>query len=246
MESLREKIVIVTGAAGSIGSAIARALAARGATVVIHYGTSEARAEALRRSIVEAGGQAVCQQADLGRAEEARGLVTQAAARFGRVDVLVNNAGHWDPTPLDRVTEAQVDHMLRVDFVGPFFACQAALPHFPAEGGRIVHLSSGLARRPVPGSALLGASKAAIEALTRSQAKEWGARGITVNAVAPGVTENAHVDALPDAARRAILAQTALGRIGRPEDVAGVVAFLASDEARWITGQVVDANGGMI
>jgi len=245
MQTLENKIAVVTGAAGSIGAAISRRLAECGATVVLHCSGNRARAEELRRELEWRGARAICVQADFRRLDEVRRLIGDVVQQLGRVDILVNNAGLWDPRPLAEVEEAQAEGMMRVDFLAPLFASQAALPHFPKEGGRIIHLSSGLARHPIPGSGLLSASKAALEALTRSQALEWGARNVTVNAVAPGPTSNETVDGQPEAVRRAIISRTALGRIGRPEDIASVVAFLASDDAGWVTGQVLDVHGGL-
>jgi NADP-dependent 3-hydroxy acid dehydrogenase YdfG len=159
MHALENKIAIVTGAAGSIGAAIARTLAEQGATVVLHYSGSRKRAEDLEQELVRRGAKAICLQADFRQLDQVRRLIGDVVERFGRVDILVNNAGLWDPRPLVDVEESHVASMLQVDFLAPSFASKAALPHFPKEGGRIIHLSSGLARHPAPGSGLLSASK---------------------------------------------------------------------------------------
>ncbi|MFO0659377.1 MAG: SDR family oxidoreductase [Polyangiaceae bacterium] len=245
MKRLEGKVALVTGASGSIGAATARKLAFEGATVALHFASNEERAESLRQELATLGAVAITERADLENLDEARGLIERVGTKLGRLDVLVNNAGYWAPRSLAETSVEELRKMLRVDLESPLVLSNAALRYFPEGGGRIVHLSSSLARSPIEGSALLSIAKAGIEALTRSQALEWGARGITVNAVAPGPTSNATLDRMPEAHRAAIARRTPLGRLGLPEDIASVIAFLASDESRWITGQIIDVNGGL-
>lgn len=245
MKRLEGKVALITGASGSIGSATARKLAGDGASVVLHYAHNEERAEELRRELTSIGVVAVTERADLASLDEGRAMVDRVGTRFGKIDILVNNAGKWAPRAIVETRDADIEHMLRIDLEAPFVLSQAALEYVPKQGGRIVHLSSSLARSPIEGSVLLSVAKAGLEALTRSQALEWGQRNITVNAVAPGPTSNANVDRMPEARRAAIVERTALGRLGHPDDIASVIAFLVSDEARWVTGQIIDVNGGL-
>ena len=196
--------------------------------------------------IRERGGEAIAVQADMGRPEQIAQLFKQTTERFGRLDVLVNNAGAYDAHRLERSDEAHYAALFDVNVRGVLLASREAAQCFGETGGRIINISSGAARAAVPGGAVYAASKAAVEALTRCHAAELGPRGITVNAVAPGFTESDMLDvALPAEARDGMIALTALGRLGRPEDIADVVAFLTSDDARWITGETIGASGGL-
>ncbi|WXB16346.1 SDR family oxidoreductase [Pendulispora albinea] len=233
---------MVTGASRGIGAAIARRLSAEGAAVGIGYVTNRELAEALVR---ELGGGAFALRADMGDAAEARASIAEAGARYGRIDVLVNNAGVGDHRPLGASDEAVFDRLFAVNVRGPLFASEEALRHFPSAGGRIVHVSSGVSRHAIRGLAVYSATKGALESLARVQTLEWGPRNVTVNVVAPGPIET-ELHVRSEAHTRALLERTPLGRIGRPEDVAGVVAFLAADDARWITGEVIDVDGGYV
>ncbi len=240
------KVAVVTGASRGIGRAIAERLARDGAQVVVNYARSSERAEQVVAGIREQRGHATAIQADMGQPEEIARLFEQTAERFGRLDILVNNAGAYEARPLERSDEAHYAALFDVNVRGVLLASREAARRFGDTGGRIINISSGAARAAVPGGAVYAASKAAVEALTRCHAAELGPRGITVNAVAPGFTQSDMLDvALPMDAREAMIALTALGRLGRPEDIADVVAFLASDDARWITGETLGASGGL-
>jgi len=248
MSRLDGRVALVTGAARGIGAGIAERLASDGAAVAINYAASAHAAEALVERIRSWGGRAKALQADLSSAAEARALVETAFDELGRLDILVNNAatatGH---APLAAVDEALMQANFALNVSGPLFATQAAVARFPEKGGRVINITSVIARRLFPRASVYAATKSALEALTRVWAAEFGAKGITVNAVAPGPIDTDMLKrALPsEAAREHIIARTPLGRIGVPSDVADVVAFLASDDARWITGQVIETSGGM-
>jgi 3-oxoacyl-[acyl-carrier protein] reductase len=240
------KVAVVTGASRGIGRAIAERLARDGAQVVVNYARSSEQAEQVVAGIREQRGHATAIQADMGQPEEIARLFEQTAERFGRLDILVNNAGAYEACPLERSDEAHYAALFDVNVRGVVLASREATRRFGDTGGRIINISSGAARAAVPGGAVYAASKAAVEALTRCHAAELGPRGITVNAVAPGFTQSDMLDvALPMDAREAMIALTALGRLGRPQDIADVVAFLASDDARWITGETLGASGGL-
>lgn len=240
------KVAVVTGASRGIGRAVAERFARDGARVVVNYARSVDQAEQVVAGIRERGGEAIAVRADMGQPEQIAQLFEQTTERFGRLDVLVNNAGAYDAQRLERSDEAHYAALFDVNVRGVLLASREAARRFGETGGRIINISSGAARAAVPGGAVYAASKAAVEALTRCHAAELGPRGITVNAVAPGFTESDMLDvALPAEARDGMIALTALGRLGRPEDIADVVAFLTSDDARWITGEIVGASGGL-
>lgn len=240
------KVAVVTGASRGIGRAIAERLARDGARVVVNYARSREQAEEIVVGIGERGGEAFAIQADMGRPEEITRLFEQTTDRFGRLDVLVNNAGGYEARPLEQSDEAHYAALFDVNVRGVLLASREAARRFGDGGGRIINISSGAAQAAVPGGAAYAASKAAVEALTRCHAAELGPRGITVNAVAPGFTQSDMLDvALPAQARSAMIDLTALGRLGRPDDIADVVAFLASEDARWITGTTIAVNGGL-
>ncbi|CAN5869943.1 SDR family oxidoreductase [soil metagenome] len=240
------KVAMVTGASRGIGRAVAERFARDGARVVVNYARSVDQAEQVVAGIRERGGEAIAVRADMGQPEQIAQLFEQTTERFGRLDVLVNNAGAYDAHRLERSDEAHYAALFDVNVRGVLLASREAARRFGETGGRIINISSGAARAAVPGGAVYAASKAAVEALTRCHAAELGPRGITVNAVAPGFTESDMLDvALPAEARGGMIALTALGRLGRPKDIADVVAFLTSDDARWITGETIGASGGL-
>lgn len=243
---LANKSALVTGAARGIGRAIAKALAAEGARVAIHYGQSGSKAERLRAEIEADGGRAFCLQADMGSVAAIQRMFTALEGQLeGPLDILVNNAAVSPTASIEQTDEAMFDRTYAINVKGPFFAIQAALPRM-ADGGRIVNISSMGAHRGRPHLLAYGTSKAAMDAMARSLAIQLGPRRITVNNVAPGfIPTEMNAELLKDPVRREVLMnRSVLGRLGAPEDIAKVVAFLASDDAAWITGQTLFANGG--
>ncbi len=246
MGRLDGRVAIVTGAARGIGAAIAKRLAADGARVVVNYSTSAKPAEETVAAIAGAGGQAVAVQGDVSDPAAVTGLFDAAERRFGPVAILVNNAGVYETRPVEQADAAHFEKVFRANVLGTLLATAEFARRFRGGPGRVVNISSGAARSALPGGAVYSASKAAVEGLTRGHAVDLGAKGITVNAVAPGTTDTEMLRAgLPEGMKEQMIASTALGRLGTPEDIADVVAFVCSDDARWITGQFLDANGGL-
>ncbi|RKN44887.1 SDR family NAD(P)-dependent oxidoreductase [Streptomyces hoynatensis] len=248
MGGLAGRTALVTGASRGIGRAIARRLAAEGALVAVHYGSSEAAAHETVAGIERSGGRAFAVRAELGVEGDVEtlfaGLERGLAGR--PLDILVNNAATAPAGPIETDTPERFDRLFAVNVRAPYFLIQRALPLL-RDGGRIITLSSVATRVANPGQTSYAMSKGALETMTLTLASALGGRGITVNAVAPGATrtaDNAQVFEAPGL-EEFIAGQTALGRLGRAEDVADAVAFLASGDGRWITGQVLDASGGV-
>jgi 3-oxoacyl-[acyl-carrier protein] reductase len=247
MSKLEGKVAIVTGSSRGIGAATARRLAADGATVVVNYVASEAKAQAVVESIKQAGGNAIAIQADMGDWPQAQMLVRRSVEELGRLDILVNNAVQTvGREPIEDVTEEFTKQQFAVNILGPIAAIQAAAPLFPAEGGRIINMSSCVTVHPLPWSTVYSGTKAGLEAATRSLAAELGPRNITVNAIGVGFTKTDLIGTNTKEQDDALIARTPLGRIGEPEDLADAVSLLASSDARWITGQLVLATGGIV
>ncbi|MEU4393222.1 SDR family oxidoreductase [Kribbella sp. NPDC023855] len=248
MTELTGKAALVTGASRGIGQAIAIRLAARGAVVVVHYGTDKDGAAATVDQIEGSGGTAFAVRAELGGDDDVETLFAGVEAVLaGRpLDIVVNNAAAAPAGPIGSTTRAEFDHLFAVNVRAPYFIIQRALSLLP-DGGRIIALSSVATRMANPAQTSFAMTKGAIETMTLTLANQLGVRGITVNAVAPGATRSATNGASFEAPGLVaqITAGTALDRLGEPGDVADVVAFLASEEARWITGQIIDASGGL-
>ena len=248
MSKLEGKVAIVTGASKGIGGSIARHLAAAGAAVVVNYASSRAEAERVVAQITADGGRAVAVQANVARQTDVARLFAETKAAFGRLDILVNNAGIYEFAPLEELTEAHFHRQFDLNVLGVLLASRETLTHFDAAGGSIVNISSGASTLTPPNSAVYSASKAAVDAITRSLAKELGPRNIRVNAVNPGMveTEGVHAAGLAESDfRKQLEAQTPLGRIGQTGDVAPAVVFLASGDAGWITGETLLITGGL-
>lgn len=238
------KVALVAGGSRGIGAAVVRRLAADGLAVAIGYRAAAAEADAIVGEIEAAGGRACAVQGDVGIDGEATRMVEETVTRFGRLDVLVNTAGIGTYRPLAKIDEAYIRQMFDTNVLGAIMLTRAAAAVMQ-EGGRIVHFSSRLAYSPIPNSTVYAASKAAVVAMVHGFAKELGPRAITINAVAPGVIETDMTTDIIAERGEQIRALTPLGRIGQPGDIAGIVAFLASDDSRWITGRTILADGGL-
>jgi 3-oxoacyl-[acyl-carrier protein] reductase len=247
MSKLSGKVAVVTGASKGIGAAIAKALAAQGAAVVVNYASSKPGAEAVVQAITAAGGKAVAVQADVSKAADAKALIDAAVTTYGRLDILVNNSGVYEFLPLEAITEIHFDKMFDVNVRGLLLASQAASAHL-GEGGSIINIGSAVTSLYPPQSAVYTATKGAVDAITGVLANELGPRKIRVNSVNPGIVETEGSTAagfIGSEFEAGAVAQTPLGRTGQPDDIADVVAFLASDDARWLTGEKLLAGGGI-
>lgn len=244
---LEGKVAVVTGASKGIGAAIARRLAADGAAVVVNYASDGAGAERVVAEIAGRDGKAVAVRADVSKEADVKRLFDETKRAFGRVDVLVNNAGVYEFAALEQVTAEHFHKQYDLNVLGLLFATREAVRHFGPEGGSVVNVSSVAATSAPPNASVYSGTKAAVNAITRSLAQELGPRKVRVNAVNPGMVETEGVHAAGFAEsdfRRQIEAQTPLGRIGRPDDIAPAVAYLASDEAAWVTGETLYLSGG--
>ncbi|MGJ5672530.1 MAG: SDR family oxidoreductase [Nostochopsis sp.] len=245
MPSLAGKIAIVTGASRGIGSAIALKLAEQGALITVNYAGNAEKAQEVVAEIEKLGSKAIAVQADISKVAEIQKLFKLTILDFGKVDILVNNAGAILYKPITEVTEADFDKIFAVNVKGTYFACQQAAHHMQ-DGGRIINFSSTTTAMMLPTYSAYVGTKGAVEQITRIVAKELGSRGITVNAISPGPTDTELFRQGKTEEQINRLAQaSALGGLGEVQDIADVVAFLASEEARWITGQNIRVNGGV-
>ncbi|MEK4513712.1 SDR family oxidoreductase [Paenibacillus sp. FSL H8-0122] len=238
------KVAIVTGASRGIGRQIAIQLAGLGIKVAVNYSSNRGKAEEVVQIIKESGGEAIAVQGDVSKVSEVEALFSETIGQFGRVDILVNNAGIMDCVPIADVTEEMFDRHFAVNVKGTYFTCQQAMNHME-RGGTIINFSTSVSGAMLPTYSVYAATKGAVEQLTRQLAKEFGAKDIVVNCVAPGQVStelflNGKSDELVDSFRR----MNAFGRLGEPEDIANVIDLLVSDKARWITGQTIRVNGG--
>lgn len=243
---LANKVTLVTGASRGIGQAIAELQAANGARVVVNYARNKRLAEEIVQRIQQRGGEALAVQADVSQVTELEVLFRTALDHFGHLDILINNAGVMTTKPIEQVTERDFDREYAINVKGTYFACQLAARDLQA-GGRIINFSSSILGPMTPTYSLYAGTKGAVEQITRQLAKELSSRGITINAVAPGPVDTALFRAGKSTAQlETITRNIAFGRLGEPEDIANVVLFLSSEEAGWITGQTLRANGGYI
>jgi 3-oxoacyl-[acyl-carrier protein] reductase len=248
MSKLTGRVAIVTGASKGIGAQIARELSAAGAAVVVNYAGSREGAEQVVGEIKAAGGKAIAVQADVAKIEDAQRLVAQTVKAFGAPDILVNNAGVYQFAPLEEVTAELFHRQFNTNVLGLLQVTQESARHFSPKGGSIINISSVVSQLSLPGSSVYAATKAAVDTITRVLAKELGARKIRVNAINPGVieTEGTRTQGIIGSDfEKNVLAQTPLGRIGQPTDVAKVAVFLASEDSGWITGETLLTSGGL-
>jgi 3-oxoacyl-[acyl-carrier protein] reductase len=247
-QKLQGKVAVVTGASKGIGAAIARHLAAEGAAVVVNYSSSKEGADRVVSEIKSKGGRAVAVQANVAREADIERLFAETKRAFERLDILVNNAGIYEFSPLESVTAEHFYKQFDLNVLGLLLVTQQAAKHFGPEGGSVVNISSVVAHSPVATASVYSATKAAVDAVTRSLAKELGPRNIRVNSINPGMveTEGLHGAGIADSDfRKSIEAQTPLGRIGQPDDIAPAAVFFASSDSAWITGETLTISGGM-
>ena len=244
---LSGKVAVVTGASKGIGASIAKHLAAEGAKVVVNYSSSKTGADKVVSGIIRKGGKAVAVQADVSKKADIERLFAETKKAFGRLDVLVNNAGIYEFAPLEQVTEEHFHKQFNLNVLGLLLATQEALKYFSAAGGTVVNVSSVVSTLTPPNASVYSATKGAVDSITGSLAKEFGARKIRVNAVRPGLveTEGTQTSGITESdMRKQYETQASLGRIGQPLDIATAVTFLASSDSAWITGETLLVSGG--
>ncbi|HUE40759.1 MAG TPA: glucose 1-dehydrogenase [Chthoniobacterales bacterium] len=247
-ERLDGKVAVVTGASKGIGADIAKQFAAEGAAVVINYASSKADADKVVDQISKAGGKAIAVQGNVAKKADVERLFSAVKKAFGKIDILVNNAGVYDWSPIEEITEEQFHRQFDVNVLGLLLATQEAVKQFDPTGGNIINISSTVTSLTPPGSSVYTGTKGAVDAITRTLAKELGPRKIRVNAINPGLVETEGVRTAgfdQGDLRKGVEAQTPLGRIGQPEDIAPAVVFLASSASAWITGETLRVAGGL-
>ena len=248
MGKLTNKVAVVTGSSKGIGAGIAIGLAAEGAAVVVNYSSSKEGADRVVAEIKAQGGKAIAVQGDVAKAKDVQRIFAETRKAFGRLDVLVNNAGVYEFAPLEQITEEQFHRMFGTNVLGLILATQEAAKHFGADGGSVINIGSVASSLTVPTTAVYTATKGAVDAVTRTLAKELGPRKIRVNSINPGVveTEGAHAaGVIGSDFQKSFEAQTPLGRIAQPSDIAPVAVFLASADSGWVTGETLLASGGL-
>jgi 3-oxoacyl-[acyl-carrier protein] reductase len=248
MSELEGKVAIVTGASKGIGAGIAKGLAAAGAAVVVNYASSKEGAERVVAEITGKGGKAIAVQGDVSKAADVQRLFAETQRAFGVPNVLVNNAGIYAFDPIEAVTEDEFHRQFNTNVLAPILTIREALKHFGPDGGSVINVSSVASTSAVPNSVVYSATKGAVDSIARVLGAELGARKIRVNTIAPGgvETEGVHrIGIIGSDFERQMVADTPLGRLGQPDDIAGVAVFLASDNARWLTGERITASGGL-
>jgi 3-oxoacyl-[acyl-carrier protein] reductase len=248
MAKLSGKVAVVTGASKGIGAGIAKALGAAGASVVVNYASDKIGADKTVAEITRAGGKAVAVGASVAKSSDIDKLFAETKKAFGKVDILVNNAGVYSFSPLEAITEEEINRIYSTNVTGLLLTTKAAIPLFPSEGGSVINIGSVVSEITPAASAIYTSSKGAVDTITRVLARELGPKNIRVNSVNPGltVTEGTNSAGIvgSDFEKNSV-AQTPLGRSGKPEDIADVVAFIASEDARWVTGSLLQAGGGL-
>jgi 3-oxoacyl-[acyl-carrier protein] reductase len=247
MSKLTGKVAVVTGASKGIGAAIAKSLAAEGAAVIVNYASGKTGADAVVSAITTAGGKAVAVGGDVSKASDAQGLIDAAIKSFGRLDILVNNSGVYEFSPIESFTEEQFHKIFNINVLGLLLTTRAAVPHL-SEGASIINIGSVVSSLTPPNSTVYTGTKGAVDAISGVLAKELGVRKIRVNSINPGMVETEGVHAagfIGSDFEKGAVAQTPLGRIGQVDDIASVATFLASNDAKWITGELVRVGGGL-
>lgn len=248
MSKLSNRVAIVTGASKGIGAGIAKGLAAEGAAVVVNYASSKEGAERVVADIGKAGGKAIAVQGDVAKASDVRRIFAETKKAFGRLDVLVNNAGVYEFAALEEITEEQFHRQFNTNVLGLILASQEAAKYFGTEGGNIINIGSTVSQLTPPATAVYTATKGAVDAVTRVLAKELGPKKIRVNSINPGMVETEGVHAsgfLGSDFQKQLEAQTPLGRIAQPNDISPIAVFLASQDSGWLTGETLLASGGL-
>lgn len=248
MSKLKNKVAIVTGASKGIGASIAKYYAAEGAKVVVNYATSKEGADKVVKAITDNGGTAIAVQGDVSKEADITRLFEATRQAFGGLDVLVNNAGIYEYLPIEQVSTQSFHQQFNTNVLGSILAIQAALQLFGEKGGNIINISSGASKLPMATGSVYSATKAALDAITVALSKELGTKNVRINSLLPGSveTEGTHTSGVMGSDFEKILvANTPLGRMGQPEDIAKVAVFLASDDAAWITGELLSASGGI-
>ncbi len=247
MSQLKGKVAVVTGASKGIGAAIAKALAAEGASVVVNYASSKAGADKVVAAITAAGGKAVAVGGDVSKAAEAQGLIAAAIKNYGRLDILVNNSGVYEFSPIESVTEDSFHKLFNINVLGLLLTTQAAVKHL-GEGGSIINIGSAVSRITPANSSVYTGTKGAVDAITGVLSRELGSRKIRVNTLNPGIVETegtVSAGFIGSDFEKSIVAQVPLGRSGQVGDIAPLAVFLASDASGWLTGEQLVASGGM-
>jgi 3-oxoacyl-[acyl-carrier protein] reductase len=245
---LNGKVALVTGASKGIGAAIAKEFAAEGAAVVVNYASSKSDADKIVDVISKGGGKAIAVQGNVAKKTEVERLFAVAKKAYGKIDILVNNAGVYDWSPIEDITEEQFHRQFDVNVLGLLLATQEAVKQFDSTGGNIINVSSTVTSLTPPGSSVYTGTKGAVDAITRTLAKELGPRKIRVNAINPGMVETEGVRAAgfdQGDLRKSVEAQTPFGRIGQPDDIAPAAVFFASSDSAWITGETLRVAGGL-
>lgn len=249
MSKLKNKVAVVTGASQGIGASIAKHFAHEGAKVVVNYASSKEAADKVVRAIIDNGGTAISVQADVSKEADVIRLFEETKKAFGALDILINNAVFQQFLPIEQATSEAFHQHFNVNVLGPVLTIQASLKLFGDKGGTIINISSGASKSPMAGVSLYSATKAALDALTISLSKELGAKNVRINSILPGATETegaASAGVTPGSEyEKMFVANTPLGRRGKPEDIAKAAVFLASDDAAWITGEQISVSGGM-
>ena len=248
MSKLKNKVAVVTGASKGIGAAIAKALASEGASVVVNYSSSKEGADRVVADITAKGGKAVAVQGDVSKAKDVDRIFAETKKQFGTLDVLVNNAGIYEFSPIGEVTEDKFHRLFNTNVLGVLLASQQAANLFGPEGGSIINIGSVVSRITPPGSSIYSATKSAVDAVTGALARELGPKKIRVNSINPGMVETEGVHSagfIGSDFEKGAVAQTPLGRIAQPDDIAPLAVFLASSDSGWLTGETIVASGGL-